>query len=302
MTRGRRRQGPSHKMRTPGAGRSPESQALIAATTAQPTATPELSRTVLAIAGLDPSGGAGISADLKTIAAYRQHGVAVVTSVTAQNTVGIQAIFDLPVELVRQQIETIVADIDVHAVKIGMLGTARTVALLASMLQTLHLPHVVLDPVLKSTSGTPLLEKKGITELRDALLPRVDVVTPNMEEASILARMAVTDLPSMKAAARAIHDMGARAVVVTGGHLGNRAVDVVYDGTRTAIFDSTKIVSANTHGIGCTFSTALACQLSRGVALAEAVDGAKRYVSRAVSHVSRIGRGAGPLNHLVSPF
>ncbi|HZI93632.1 MAG TPA: bifunctional hydroxymethylpyrimidine kinase/phosphomethylpyrimidine kinase [Patescibacteria group bacterium] len=301
MTRPRKARGPSHQMRRPGGTRVIE-PAPAPPPAAQPTAAPELNRTVLSIAGLDPSGGAGISADLKTIAAYRHHGAAVVTSITAQNTLGIQAIYDLPMEFVAQQIESVISDLDVHAVKIGMLGTARTVSLVASLIESLRLTNVVIDPVLRSTTGTALLEKKGIVVMREQLLPRADVVTPNMEEASMLTGMSVVDLPSMKEAAVALHRLGARSVVVTGGHLGNRAIDVLYDGRRTAVFDSTKIVSNNTHGVGCTFSTALACQLARAVDLAEAVEGAKRYVARALSHSSRIGKGAGPLNHLVSPF
>jgi hydroxymethylpyrimidine/phosphomethylpyrimidine kinase len=290
-------------MRTPGGARLPEPAVpVLTAGSVRSVTAPELNHTILAIAGLDPSGGAGIAADLLTVAAYRHHGAAVVTSITAQNTVGIQAIYDLPMEFVAQQIESVVSDIEIDAVKIGMLGTARTVTILATLIQSLGLRNVVLDPVLRSTSGTPLLEKKGIAALREKLIPVTDVVTPNMEEASILSGLNVVDLPSMKEAARAIHKLGARAVVVTGGHLGNRAIDVLFDGVRMAVFDSTKITSNNTHGIGCTFSTALACQLARGIDLADAVDGAKRYVSRAVSHASRIGKGAGPLNHLVSPF
>ena len=270
--------------------------------TAQPTAPPELARTVLTIAGVDPSGGAGIAADLNTIAAYRHHGALVVTSVTAQNTMGIQAIYDLPMEFIAQQIESILSDMDVHAVKIGMLGTAKVVSLLASLIDSLSLRNVVLDPVLRSTSGTALLETQGIAVLREKLLPRVDLVTPNMEEAGVLSGVSVTDLPSMKDAARIIHTMGARHVVVTGGHLGQRAIDVLVNDEGAAVFDSTRIASNNTHGIGCTFSTAVACQLARGVPMALAIDGAKRYVSRAVAHTSKIGKGAGPLNHLVTPF
>jgi len=269
---------------------------------AQPTSAPPLERTVLSIAGLDPSGGAGLSADLLTISAYRQHGASVVTSVTAQNTLGVQAIYDLPMEFIAQQIESILTDMEVHAVKIGMLGTGLTVSLVASLIETFHLRNVVLDPVLRSTSGTALLEKPAIDVLRHDLLPKVDVVTPNLDEASALAGMSVTDLPSMKKAAAIIHRLGARGVVVTGGHLGNRAIDVLFDGERTSIFDSTKVISSNTHGVGCTFSTAIACLLAAGRGLHDAVDGAKRYVSRAVGHSSRIGKGAGPLNHLVSPF
>jgi len=302
MIRSSKKRGPSHQMRRPGGSRSIEALTASPPPMAQPTAPPEISRTVLSIAGLDPSGGAGVSADLKTIAAYKQHGAAVVTTVTAQNTVGIQAIYDLPMEFVAQQIESVVSDMDLHAVKIGMLGTARTVGLIASLAETLRFPNLVVDPVLRATTGAALLEKKGITTLREQLLPRADVVTPNMEEASVLAGIPVHDLASMKEAARIIHRLGVRAVVVTGGHLGNRAIDVLHDGKRTVVYDSTKVVSNNTHGVGCTFSTAVACQLARGVELVEAVDGAKRFVSRAVSHTSRIGKGAGPLNHFVSPF
>ncbi|HKY33661.1 MAG TPA: bifunctional hydroxymethylpyrimidine kinase/phosphomethylpyrimidine kinase [Candidatus Polarisedimenticolia bacterium] len=302
MSRPRRRRGPSHRLRTPGGPRAADTQAAPPPAIAPPFTAPELARTVLAVAGLDPSGGAGVAADLKTIAAYRHHGAAVVTSVTAQNTLGVQAIYDLPMEFVAQQIESVVSDLTVHAVKIGMLGTQRTAELIASLARSLDLRQVVLDPVLRSTSGTPLLEPAGIASVREKLLPCVEVVTPNMEEAQILTGRRVTDLASMKDAARALHDMGARNVVVTGGHLGQRAIDVLFDGRAISVFDSAKIASTSTHGIGCTFSAAIACLLARGAEVVEAVDSAKRYVSRAVAHAGRIGRGAGPLNHLVSPF
>src|SRR5262245_2946657 len=291
-------------MRRPGGPRPVESAQTQAAAPnmAFPTAAPELTQTVLTIAGLDPSGGAGIAADMKTIAAYRHHGAAVVTSITAQNTLGIQAIYDLPMEFVAQQIESVVSDLTIAAVKVGMLGTARTAELVSSLIRSLDLRHVVLDPVLRSTTGTPLLESDALEVVRRKLLPCVEVVTPNMEEAQALSGLRVSDLGGMKDAARALHGMGARNVVVTGGHLGHRAIDVLYDGERTAVFNSTKIVSTSTHGVGCTFSTAVACLLARGVDVPEAVDGAKKYVARAITHASKIGRGAGPLNHLVSPF
>jgi hydroxymethylpyrimidine/phosphomethylpyrimidine kinase len=243
-----------------------------------------------------------VAADLKTIAAYRHHGAAVITSITAQNTLGIQAIYDLPYEFVAQQIESVVSDLTVSAVKVGMLGTARTAEMVASLIQSFDLRRVVIDPVLRSTTGTPLLEPAGIEVLRRRLLPCAEVVTPNMEEAQALTGMRVVDLESMKEAARALHDLGARHVVVTGGHLGQRAIDVLFDGERMAVFDSTKIASTSTHGIGCTFSAAVACLLARGAEVTDAVEGAKRYVSRAITHAGKIGRGAGPLNHLVSPF
>ena len=301
MRGSKRNRGPSHSMRRPDAERAGEISALDRST-ARPATAPQMTRTVLVVAGLDPSGGAGIAADLKTIAAYRHNGASVVTSVTAQNTVGVQAIYDLPMEFVAQQIESVVSDIDVHAVKIGMLGTAETTALVASLIDSLDLPCVVLDPVIKSSGGTALLEKKAIKPMREQLIPKVDVMTPNMDEAEALTGVRVSDLEGMKEAARKLHGMGAPNVVVTGGHLGQRAIDVLYDGDHMAVFDSTRVPSTSTHGIGCTFSTAIACQLARGVSLVDAVDGAKRFVSRAITTATKIGKGSGPLNHLATPF
>ncbi len=260
-----RRRGPSKRMRQPVMPR--EDQRAPSAATARPSSGPEILRTVLAIAGVDTGGGAGIAADLRTIAAYRHHGAPVIASITAQNTLGIQAMYDLPGEFVARQIESVVTDIDVHAVKIGMLGTARTVEMVASQIEKHDLPCVVLDPVLRATTGAPLLEKTGIGVMKSVLLPRVLVVTPNMDEASALSGMDVDGLDSMKEAARRIHDFGPRCVVITGGHLASRAIDVLYDGARFAVYDATRIPSTSTHGIGCTFSTAIACQLARGDAI-----------------------------------
>lgn len=259
-----------------------------------------MKRTVLTIAGWDPSGGAGAGADLKTIAAFGHYGVGVITSVTAQNTTGIQAIYDLPMEFIAQQIESLTSDIDIHAVKVGMLGTSRTTALVASLVRSLKLPNVVVDPVLKSTSGTALLERKAIPVLKEKLLPLATVITPNLEEASALSGMRVTDVRTMKEAARALAKTGAKNVVVTGGHLEARAIDVLYDGARHALYDSTRLETTNTHGAGCTFATAIACMLARGVPVHEAVEEAKRYTARAMTHPYRIGKGDGPLMHLPS--
>jgi len=259
-----------------------------------------MNRTVLSIAGWDPSAGAGVAADLKTIAAYGHYGVGVITSVTAQNTQGIQAIFDLPMEFIAQQIESLHSDVDIHAVKVGMLGTARATTIVASLIQSLRLENVVVDPVLKSTSGTPVLERKAIAIVKERLLPLATVITPNMEEASVLTGNRVTDVRSMKDAARALVKGGAKAAVVTGGHMGPRAIDVLFDGKHFSIYDSTMIATNNTHGVGCTFATAVACLLARGVSLPEAVDESKRYVARAMNHPYKIGKGEGPLHHLPS--
>ena len=297
----RRRRGPSKRMRQPVMPR--EDQRGPSAATARPSSGPEIVRTVLAIAGLDTGGGAGIAADLLTISAYRHHGAPVIASITAQNTLGIQAVYDLPGEFVARQIESVVTDIEVHAVKIGMLGTARAVEMVASQIDKHDLPCVVLDPVLRATTGAPLLEKAGIAVMKSVLLPKVLTVTPNMDEAAALSGLEVDGIDSMKEAARRIHDLGPRSVVVTGGHLASRAIDVLFDGERFVVYDATRITSTGTHGIGCTFSTAIACQLARGDSIEDAVGGAKRYVMRAVGAPPvRAGKGAAPLNHLVSPF
>lgn len=257
-----------------------------------------MNRTVLTIAGWDPSAGAGVAADLKTISAFGLYGVGVVTSVTAQNTQGIQAIYDLPMEFVAQQIESLTEDIDIHAVKIGMLGTARVTNLVVELIKTLKLPGVVLDPVLKSSSGTALLEKKAIPVMKEKLFPLCRVITPNLAEAGALTGGRVNDVEGMKKAAAALGKMGPENVVITGGTLGSRAVDVLYDGRNHSLYDSNKLETTNTHGAGCTFSAAVACGLARGLPVTEAVDGAKVFVARAMNHPYRIGKGEGPLQHL----
>lgn len=255
--------------------------------------------TVLSIAGYDPSAAAGAGADLKTFAAFDVFGAAVITTVTAQNSVGLQSVHVLPDDLVGQQIEAILGDFDVRAVKIGALGSARIARLVADLLERDPLPNVVLDPVLRSSSGVPLLEPRALPVLRERLLPRVRVVTPNLDEAAALAGMAeVRDLQAMKEAARRLQGMGARAVVVKGGHLPSRAIDVLYDGRRFHLYDASRLGAVESRGLGCAFSSAIAAQLARGTALPAAVDAAKQYVSRALLRAVKIGRGRLHLDHL----
>lgn len=254
---------------------------------------------VLTIAGFDPSAAAGAIADLKTFAAFDVFGAAVITTLTAQNSTGVQAVHRLPEEFVGRQLESVLSDIEVSAVKIGLLGTARVARLVADLLERDPLANVVLDPVMRASAGTELLERKGIAVLRDRLLPFVRVVTPNLQEAAVLAEMEeVRDLPSMKEAARRIHSRGARSVVVKGGHLPSRAIDVAYDGRRFTLFDATKLTAHESRGLGCAFSSAIAAQLARGLALNAAIDAAKRYVSRALLRAVRIGRGRAHLDLL----
>jgi len=259
-----------------------------------------MNRTVLSIAGWDPSAGSGVAADLKTIAAFGHYGVGVVTAVTAQNSQGIQAIYDLPMEFIAQQIESLQSDIDIHAVKTGMLGTARATTIVASLVQSLRLGNVVVDPVLRSAGGTALLEKKAIAVLKERLIPLASVITATTDVAAALTGIRATDVRTMKDATRALVKLGAKAAVVTGGQMGPRAIDVLYDGKHFSIYDSTLIPTTNTRGVGCTFATGLACLLARSLPLPEAVDETRRYVSRAANHPYRIGKGDGPLHHLPS--
>ena len=253
--------------------------------------------TVLTIAGFDPSAGAGVGADLKTIAAQRCYGVAVVTAVTAQNTQGVDATEHISPIFLRRQLETILSDVEVRAVKVGMLGTAAAVEAVAAVVEEHELPHLVVDPLLSSSGGVPLLDENGIEALKKLLLPRAQVVTPNLEEAGRLTGRAVRDLSGMKEAARELHRMGARQVVVTGGHLPGRAVDVLFDGEEFSLFDASRVPAPDPHGLGCAFSSALACGLARGFPLLQAVDDAKRYISLALRASLRIGRGSPLLDH-----
>jgi len=255
--------------------------------------------TVLSIAGFDPSGGAGVLADVKTIAALRCYGVAVVTAVTIQNTQGVAAVHPFPDAWLRDQIDSLTEDVEVNAVKVGMLATARAVDAVAAAAG--RLPNVVLDPVLRASRGGDLLEENALARLRTALLPKVRLVTPNLEEASRLAGLPVQDVGSMKEAARAIHGIGAGAVLVTGGHLEGSAVDVAFDGRSIALFDTPRVETPPAHGLGCALSTAVACGLARGLPLLDAIDEAKRYVTQILAAWLRVGKGSVVPDHFPPP-
>jgi len=256
---------------------------------------------VLTIAGFDPSGGAGVVADLRAFAVFKVWGVAAVTSITYQNTVGISGVYHLPPQAVLGQLEAIISDIRVDAVKIGMLGSEETIAKISPFLQHHKLPRIVVDPVLKSSSGYPLLDKGGINLLKEELLPLAEVVTPNLAESSTLSGLEVSNLQDMKEAARLIHSYGPRNVVITGGHLKQKATDLLYDGEGYTLFDSPKIKTRLMHGIGCTFSSAIAAQLSRGVELKVAIKRAKDYILRSLQHPLKIGEGRRVLDHSIKP-
>ena len=252
---------------------------------------------VLTIAGFDPSAGAGVAADLKTFAAHNCYGVAAVTALTVQSTQGVKSVHDTPAAELRAQLDALLDDIKISAVKIGMLGHRGNAVVVAEFLDRAGVANVVLDPVMKSTSGeTDLIDAGGIKYLGEELLKRAAVVTPNIAEAEVLSGVTIKDPAGMEEAARKIAERGARAVVVKGGHM-EKAIDVLFDGAETLRFGGEHLKSENTHGSGCTFASAIAAQLACGRPLQEAVLLAKAYVTKAIEKGFSIGKGPGPLDH-----
>jgi hydroxymethylpyrimidine/phosphomethylpyrimidine kinase len=255
----------------------------------------------LTIAGSDSGGGAGIQADLKTFSAFGVYGMTAITAITAQNTLGVQAILELPLDLIEAQIQSVSEDIGVDAAKTGMLGSAPIVQLVSAAAGRLNIAKLVVDPVMIAKSGDALLREDAIEAVRTRLLPKALVVTPNLPEAEVLTGRPITGESGMREAARAIHDMGPRWVVVKGGHLPDSedAVDLVWDGVDLTVMRSPRAPTRNTHGTGCTFSAAIAAGLARGLEPLEAIGRAKRFVTRAIDASLALGGGHGPTNHLV---
>ena len=254
-------------------------------------------RTALTIAGSDPSGGAGIQADLKTFAALGVYGTSVVTAVTVQNTLGVTGVHSLAPEIVAAQIDAVAADFHVAATKIGMLATRDVVRAVVEAIERHRLAPVVIDPVITATTGATLLDPDAFAVFRDALVPLATVLTPNLAEASALTGLRVASVEDMRLAAQALGAMGAAAVVVTGGHLNGPAIDVLFDGRHCHELHADRIDSPHTHGSGCTFASAIAARLAQGDDVAHAVRAAKTYVTRAIEQAPRLGRGHGPLQH-----
>lgn len=260
---------------------------------------------ILTVAGFDPSSGAGVTADIKTIAAHGCYGIACITALTVQSTAGVRRVETIDSSLITATLEELAADIPIAAVHIGMLGTAKVAKAVAAFLRDStgkpKLPNIVLDPILRSSSGAELLDVAGARVLTEELLPLATVITPNVDEAAILTGLKVTDLDEMRAAAAKLREMGSPAVVITGGHL-EKAIDLLTVKTSTGIeeevFKAERQRSNSTHGTGCAFATAVACQLALGRSLAEAVLLAKTYVGAAISAAHPLGHGTGPVNHL----
>lgn len=257
---------------------------------------------MLTIAGSDPSGGAGIQADLKTAMALGVYGASVVTALTAQNTLGVQGIHAVPAEFITAQYQSVASDLNVQAVKIGMLGSVGVVEAVGAMLRARPIEYVVLDPVMIASSGDRLIPAEAEDAIRRLLLPLATVVTPNVPEATALTGIAIGSADDLVDAGRALVGLGAGAALVKGGHLtGGESLDVLVTGTEVQRFALPRVDTVNTHGTGCTLSSAIACQLVLGLELADAVTAARAYLQRALvsGAVLRVGAGHGPVDHLV---
>lgn len=254
----------------------------------------------LTIAGSDSGGGAGIQADLKTFHQFGVHGTSVVVAITAQNTVGVRAVHPVPEEIVRAQLAALAEDLPPAAIKSGMLATASLVTLVAGAIRDYGWRSYVLDPVMVASSGDRLLEDDAIAAMRERLIPAAALVTPNLDEAEILTQTAVRDPDSMVAAGNRLLEMGARAVLIKGGHLpGPEIVDVLVVPGIVRRFSRERIESSSTHGTGCTLSAAITAGLAQKESLERAVEDALDYVHRAMIAAPRLGAGQGPLNHRV---
>jgi len=251
---------------------------------------------LLSIAGFDPSCGAGTVADLKTFAAHGCYGVAAITALTVQNTQAVEDVQNTPSATLRAQLEVLAKDSEIAAVKIGMLGNRGNAAVVAEFLDAHKFAHVVHDPVMKSSTGTELLDSAGVKFIVAEFLKRSSVITPNVPEAEALTGMTIKDIADMEAVARKIVEMGARAVIVKGGHM-ERAVDVLFDGAQMVQLAGDRPREETLHGTGCTFAAAIAAQLASGRSLVEAATLAKAYVMKAIEKAYPTGKGRTPLDH-----
>jgi hydroxymethylpyrimidine/phosphomethylpyrimidine kinase len=250
----------------------------------------------LTIAGSDSGGGAGIQADLKTFAALGVHGTSAITAITAQNTVTVSHIFELPIQMITAQIEAIVSDFDVRAAKTGMLASAEIIDAVAVAITRNRITNVVVDPVMVAKGGARLLREDAIESLRNRLIPLAAVITPNLPEAEVILGRQVRTLAERRGAARDLVALGVRAAVVKGGHAEGDVTDVYWDGTEMVELPGTRMPTANTHGSGCVFSAAIAAGLARGLDPLAAVRVAKEFITGAIEQSLEIGHGHGPVN------
>ncbi|MBP2655208.1 MAG: phosphomethylpyrimidine kinase [Firmicutes bacterium] len=259
-------------------------------------------KTALTIAGSDSSGGAGIQADIKSFSANGVFGMSVITAVTAQNTQGVIAVQDIDEEIIAKQIAAIFDDIKVNAVKIGMVSRSETIHTVAAGLKTYHAGNVVVDPVMISKSGCHLLRPEAIESLISELLPLATVATPNIPEAEEITGTKIVSLTDMENAAKAIHQLGPKYVLLKGGHREDNATDILFDGKSFEYLESPRIATKNTHGTGCTLSSAIAANLAQNYSVLDAVKLAKEYITTAIEHSLSIGNGVGPTNHFYTLY
>lgn len=254
-------------------------------------------KTALSIAGSDCSGGAGIQADLKTMSANGVYGMTVVTALTAQSTVGIRGIYEVEPDFLGLQLDCIFQDIFPDAVKVGMLSSERTVRVVANKLKEYHARNLVLDPVMMSSSKTRLISEEGENLMKEELFPIATLLTPNIPEAEALTKVLISNSSDMEKAARALYQAYGSPVLLKGGHGSETANDLLFDGKNSEWFYARRIPNNNTHGTGCTLSSAIASNLAKGYSLSKSVVLAKSYITKALSAMLELGKGSGPLQH-----
>ncbi len=259
-------------------------------------------KNVLTIAGSDSSGGAGIQADLKTFSAHGVFGMSVITAITAQNTQGVFGVQDISVDMIEKQIDAIFDDIRVDALKIGMVSQIETIKAISGKLKQYSPENIVLDPVMISKSGYDLLVPEAKETLIRELLPLAIIATPNIPEAEVISGVSINSLKQMEEAAVKIHSLGAKNVLIKGGHMEDDATDVLYNGSKFIYFKSERINTKNTHGTGCTLSSAIASNLAKGFTIEESVANAKDYITTAIKHSLSLGKGVGPTNHFYTLY
>ncbi len=254
---------------------------------------------VLTIAGSDCSGGAGIEADLKTFCSFRVFGTAVITAVVAENTVGVQGVFPVPADFVSLQIESVLSDIGTDAVKIGMLWNRETIESVVKQLKRFNPPNIVLDPVMNAKNGDELLKKEAIKDIIQNLFPLCQIVTPNISEAEAICNLKIESKKELYKSLRHIHSLGPKNVLIKGGHYGEDATDYFFDGKEVFEIFGKRVKTKNTHGTGCTYSSAITSLLALDSTPLEAVRKAKEYIQNAIATAPNLGKGYGPLNHFV---
>ncbi|MEE3744472.1 bifunctional hydroxymethylpyrimidine kinase/phosphomethylpyrimidine kinase [Campylobacter porcelli] len=252
---------------------------------------------VLSIAGSDPSGGAGIQADIKTITAHKLYAMAVIVSLTAQNTKEVSGVFDCPIEFVKAQMDSVLSDITPDSIKLGMLSNSNIMRIIAKALRQYDCKNIVLDPVMVATSGTRLMDKDALNVYIDELFGMAKIVTPNLPEASILSGIKIKNIDDMERAAIKISSYGCDSVLIKGGHFSSDATDLLYKDGEISLFHATRIDTKNTHGTGCTLSSAIACNIANGLSIEDSIQKAKDYVRNAINSNLSIGHGNGPINH-----